>query len=84
MSPRPKRQSEIVPREQYDALFAAQGGTCALCPATPKSRRLHIDHDHASGRVRGLLCHRCNRALATWVTVPWLRRAEEYLIRAAS
>lgn len=79
MSPRPKRQSELMPTEQYEAMLAAQGGGCAICGAGPKTRRLHIDHDHMSGKVRGLLCHRCNRALPTWVTRAWLWRALLYL-----
>jgi hypothetical protein len=53
---------------EYARLLEAQGGHCALCPNTPKTRRLHVDHDHATGKVRGLLCHRCNRALPTWVS----------------
>ncbi len=40
----------------YAAMLAEQGGGCAICGSTPKTRRLHVDHDHASGRVRGLLC----------------------------
>ncbi len=50
--------------EQYDALLAAQGGVCALCEKPPRSDiALHVDHDHATGRIRGLLCFRCNNAL---------------------
>lgn len=63
----------------YFALLKAQGGHCAICPSTPKTRRLHVDHDHATGAVRGLLCHRCNRALPTWVTPEWLVAAARYL-----
>lgn len=64
---------------EYEALLERQGGHCALCPATPKTRRLHIDHDHRTMEVRGLLCHRCNRNLPTWVDRFWLYRAAEYL-----
>lgn len=63
----------------YDALLAAQGGHCAICPNRPKTRRLHVDHDHATGAVRGLLCMRCNRALPTWVTPEWTIAAAYYL-----
>lgn len=50
--------------EQYEALYEAQGGTCAICKrATGKSRRLAVDHDHATGYVRGLLCSSCNNIL---------------------
>ena len=66
----------------YDELLELQDGHCALCPATPKTRRLNIDHDHLTMQVRGLLCHRCNRALPDYVNADWLRRAADYLERA--
>lgn len=65
-------------------MLTAQGGGCAICGAKPKTRRLHVDHDHASGAVRGLLCHRCNRALPTWVTERWLFKAAAYIGRTAA
>lgn len=52
----------LTPAE-YEALFAAQGGRCAICRARPKSKRLAVDHDHKTGEVRGLLCSRCNHDL---------------------
>lgn len=48
--------------EQYDAMLAEQDGRCAVCRCT-SSRRLHVDHCHETGRVRGLLCFNCNSAL---------------------
>ena len=66
----------------YQLLLAAQGGHCALCPNTPKTRRLHVDHDHRTGKVRGLLCHRCNRALPNWINESWLHAAIRYVGRA--
>lgn len=77
---KPARAKQLgVTDEEYARMFAAQNGHCALCPSTPKTRRLHVDHDHATGAVRGLLCHRCNRALPTWVGPEWLMSACEYL-----
>jgi hypothetical protein len=57
---------------EYDALLVAQDGLCAICrkpedhPArlTKGPRRLSIDHCHKSGKIRGLLCSKCNRAIA--------------------
>lgn len=75
----PRGKWRSLPEPDYLRLLAEQGGHCALCPSTPKNRRLHADHDHKTGRVRGLLCHRCNRALAAWVSSQWLCRAAVYL-----
>lgn len=44
-----------------DRMLAEQGGGCAICGRTPKpGKHLHVDHDHETGRVRGLLCFGCN------------------------
>jgi hypothetical protein len=77
---KPRRALQLgVSDEQYERLLAAQGGHCALCPNTPKTRRLAVDHEHRTGRVRGLLCHRCNRVLPTWITAGWLCAVLAYL-----
>ena len=48
---------------QYQELFTAQRGLCKLCLREPRGRwkRLHIDHNHKTGRIRGLLCDPPNR-----------------------
>lgn len=77
---KPKRAKQLgVTDEEYAAMLERQGGGCAICGARPKTRRLHVDHDHATGKVRGLLCHRCNRTLPTWITDQWLVAALMYL-----
>ena len=48
---------------EYDEMFKAQGGVCAICGKPEKSRRISVDHDHATGRARGLLCTNCNVTL---------------------
>jgi hypothetical protein len=48
--------------EQYRALLAHQGGACAICKGV-RPYRLNVDHCHATGLVRGLLCRRCNKLL---------------------
>lgn len=51
--------------EQYDEMLAAQGGGCFICGRPPREdMSLHVDHDHSTGAVRGILCFRCNNALA--------------------
>jgi ribosomal protein L34E len=52
--------------EQYDEMLARQKGICAICGYEPRVQRLAVDHDHKTGRIRGLLCSRCNHALA-WI-----------------
>lgn len=49
---------------EYAQLYEFQLGHCALCRrATGASRKLSVDHDHADGKVRGLLCRPCNTML---------------------
>jgi hypothetical protein len=50
--------------DEYDAQLAAQNGVCFICKAPPKTRKLSVDHNHATGEVRKLLCQRCNLAAA--------------------
>lgn len=60
-----KRNYGITP-EQWDDLFQSQDGKCASCgdvPPEDAKRRFHVDHDHSTGAVRGILCHSCNVAL---------------------
>jgi hypothetical protein len=54
--------------EQYNELLTAQGSVCAICASKdPKGSgtrgRFHVDHDHATGVIRGLLCFECNIGL---------------------
>jgi hypothetical protein len=50
--------------EEYDAKLAEQDGCCAICRREPRSDiSLHVDHDHVTGKIRGLLCFRCNVAI---------------------
>lgn len=68
-------------KEQYEALYEAQGGVCYICQrATGKRKKLAVDHDHATGYVRGLLCGPCNSMLAhARDSVEFLHRAVWYL-----
>jgi hypothetical protein len=70
----PERSSEIkwawevkrkfgMTRERFAEMLANQDGLCAICRGDNKARRLHIDHDHTTGEIRGLLCNNCNLLL---------------------
>lgn len=49
---------------EYDRRMKEQQGVCAICHKTcPRKMKLSVDHDHETGRVRGLLCQNCNAAL---------------------
>lgn len=69
--------------EQYDAMLAAQGGRCATCSSPdPKTRWgvFVVDHCHASGAVRELLCFNCNSGLGQFFDNPdALRAAASYV-----
>ncbi len=68
--------------EQYDGLLAEQGGGCAICSRKPRPDiSLHVDHDHETGQVRGILCFRCNNALGDFDDdPPLLQQALGYLV----
>jgi len=49
--------------DDYDAMYEKQGGLCLGCKKGNSGSRFHIDHCHKTGKVRGLLCGKCNAAL---------------------
>lgn len=64
--------------ELFKGLFESQDGQCAICLRS--ERKLQIDHDHVTGKVRGLLCGECNRAIGSLNdSQAALLRAVEYL-----
>lgn len=67
----------------FDALMFDQGGACAICGGVNKDgRNLSADHCHKTGRIRGLLCARCNRSIGAMGDDPeLLLRAVDYLNR---
>lgn len=62
----------------YDEMLEEHGGVCAICGEPPKpdgvraASRLHVDHDHETGKVRGLLCNHCNRGIGAFRDRPEL------------
>jgi len=72
-----------VTPDQYESMMLAQDGRCAICRSEDwpgKGNRPHVDHDHVTGQVRGLLCGKCNVALGNLDDDPArLRAAADYL-----
>jgi len=66
------KQRYGIDAKQYAILFAAQNGLCAIChqpeteidKRTNETRSLHVDHNHDTDEIRGLLCGKCNRGIA--------------------
>ena len=48
---------------QYQGRLKKQNGRCAICNNAPTKKRLSVDHNHRTGRIRGLLCQGCNLAI---------------------
>lgn len=69
--------------ESYDGLLESQNNLCAICFSECKSgRRLSVDHDHITGKVRGLLCGNCNQGIGRFSDRPdLLASAIKYLNR---
>jgi hypothetical protein len=70
--------------EDYNRMLTAQAGLCLICLRRPRGRhrtKLCVDHCHATGQVRGLLCSSCNSAIGRLLDDPaYLRRAVQYLL----
>lgn len=95
---RSMRRRHNLGHDEYDDLFDAQDGLCAICqrsqdvaaklPSHPAW--LVMDHDHDTGKVRGLLCNRCNALLGQFgdtleslaLAIEWVERATRYLEKA--
>jgi recombination endonuclease VII len=67
--------------KEYNRMFKAQGGKCAVCRRPPKpGKNLHVDHDHASNEARGLLDYYCNRRVIGRNTEKTVRQLVAYLM----
>ncbi|WP_396349631.1 endonuclease VII domain-containing protein [Geodermatophilus sp. DSM 44513] len=58
-------------------MLAAEGGLCAICKTAPAA---HVDHDHATGAVRALLCFGCNGGLGQFKDNPTFLHAAAYYV----
>ena len=96
MTPRQKRDRTRMLKTRYgltladyEMMFAAQNGVCAICHQTETHRSrggriqpLSVDHDHKTGQIRGLLCDACNKLIEAFDDNPErMQRAIELLER---
>lgn len=80
------RQKYGLTREQFEAMRAAQHNQCAICDREMLmgnfgATRACIDHHHGTGKVRGLLCHRCNLFVGKLENIKLRDAALRYLAR---
>jgi len=83
----PEKQRDIhyrrrygISLEEYRAMYRAQAGQCAVCADVHSEGDLRVDHNHSSGRVRSLLCGKCNSGIGMFRERPELfLKAVEYL-----
>ncbi len=79
-----KRNYGLEPHQYYE-MFMRQVGKCAICSVSfgdERSIRPHVDHDHSTGAVRGLLCDGCNKGIGALRDNPRaLRKAADYVER---
>jgi Recombination endonuclease VII len=71
-----------VTKEQYEAIFAAQNGECAICHVSLMDTKRNLDHDHETGKIRQFLCTRCNLGIGNFHdNVEMLQAAIDYINR---
>lgn len=78
---------------EYEAMYKEQSGLCKLCGSPPAaavggkhtpSMVLHVDHDHTTGTVRGLLCRSCNHGIGSLRDDPALLEKAAAYLRAST
>lgn len=79
--------------EQYNKMFIAQNGICAICEMPERSissksgnvKKLSVDHNHDTGEIRGLLCEKCNRGIGYLdESILIIKRAIDYLTKESN
>ena len=73
-----------IDNDMYLQMLSEQNGCCKICNISEEENKskLHVDHNHKTGKVRGLLCSRCNTAIGKFKEDPEIiKRAIEYIER---
>ena len=68
-----------ITEDQLLEILKMQGRRCAICQEAFEGWECNVDHDHLTGRVRGLLCRQCNFRIGGWDDPKWARAAAAYL-----
>lgn len=67
--------------EKYNYMLASQNNCCAICKKTD-GKSLCVDHNHATGKIRGLLCNKCNKALGLFNDDPELLKIADLYLKS--
>ena len=77
------REQYNISADEWDIIFALQGGVCAICKRNKNSKGLpatfNTDHDHKTGLTRGILCVNCNKKLNEFWTLVTAEAVFKYL-----
>jgi hypothetical protein len=75
------RRNYGITGAQYEMMHASQNGHCAICGKAEwhKNGNLSIDHDHKTGKIRGLLCNWCNYGIGFLDNEKFMESARKYL-----
>lgn len=65
--------------EEHKQMYVEQNGCCAICSEPVEYNKIHTDHDHKTGKVRGLLCAGCNHFLSALDNIEFFNSALDYL-----
>lgn len=70
-----------ISSEDYNKMVVEQNNKCAICGQTPEDKKkLFVDHNHTTGKIRALLCHHCNTGIGYFKENPlYLQSAMNYL-----
>ena len=81
-------ESHGIPLETFQMFLEKQQGVCAICSnqgTTERFKHLSVDHNHVTGEIRGLLCHKCNMGIGQFQDNPeLLQKAIAYLTNSSS
>ena len=69
-----------ITEDEFQKILEKQDGICAICGREQYGRTLDVDHCHKTGRIRGILCHRCNMGLGYFQdNIELLEKAKKYI-----